>query len=247
MAKMNDKLDKILHSVENLTLRIDKFEKTIFSYGERLEELEGKFNTKFEEIDIRWEDQAETSELEILQAKLATIEESIKEQERTAVMQEAYKKRLNISIHDIPEPNNSVWESPIQILGAIQNFMKDGLLISDPLTTPLADYHRLPQRPVFRDGRKVTQPIIIELTTAPDKKRIFSSLKNITDYNERRRTQNHRTKYVTNHLSKSFQEEQKLLLPQFKKARKLNQKTVWRAENGHYNLYVNDTKVELSS
>ena len=91
---MNDKLDKILHSVKNLTLRNEELEKTI--YDERLDELEGKFNIKFEEIDIRLEDKAETSELEILQAKLATIEESIEEQERTAVMQESYEKRLNI-------------------------------------------------------------------------------------------------------------------------------------------------------
>ena len=121
MAKMNDKQDKILHSVENLTLRIDKLVNTTLSYGERLDELEGKFNIKFEEIDIRLEDKAETSELEILQAKSATIEESIKEQERTAVKQESYEKSLNISIHDISEPNNSEWESPIQFLGAIQN------------------------------------------------------------------------------------------------------------------------------
>ena len=38
---MNDKLDKILHFVENLTLKIDKLEKTILNYGERLDELEG--------------------------------------------------------------------------------------------------------------------------------------------------------------------------------------------------------------
>ena len=226
MAKMNDKLDKILHSVENLTLRIDKLEKTIglLSYGERLDELEGKFNTKFEEIDICLEDKAESSELEILQAKLATIEESIKEHERTAVMQESYEKRINILIHGIPEPNNSVWEIPIQTLGAIQSFMKDGLLISDPLTIPLADYHRLPQRPEFRDGRKITRLIIIKLTNAPHEKRIFSSLKNLKDYSERRRTQNQSTVYVTDHLPKSFLEERKLLLPQFRKARRLNKK-----------------------
>ena len=176
MAKMNVKLDKILHSVENLTLRIHKLEKTISNYGERLDELKCKLNTKFEEIDFRLEDEAETSELEILQAKLATTEETIKEQERTAVMPESYEKRLNILIHGIPEPNNNVWENSLQTLAAIQNFMKDGLLISDPLTIPLADYHRLPQRPVFRDGRKVTGPIIIKLTTAPDIKRIFSGL-----------------------------------------------------------------------
>ena len=38
---MNDKLGKMLHSVENLTLRFDKLEKTILNCGERLDELEG--------------------------------------------------------------------------------------------------------------------------------------------------------------------------------------------------------------
>ena len=67
MAEMN--LDKVLLCDENLTIRIDKLEKIILSFGERLDELEGKFNTKFEEIDICLETKAETSELEILQAK----------------------------------------------------------------------------------------------------------------------------------------------------------------------------------
>jgi len=31
----------------------------------------------------------------------------------------------------------------------------------------------------------------------------------------------------------------------FKEARRLYKKTFWRAENGHYALYVNNIKVEL--
>ena len=51
--------------------------------------------------------------------------------------------------------------------------MKDGLHISDPTSFPLADYHRLLQKPLFKNGIKVTRPIVIELTCAPDKRRIF--------------------------------------------------------------------------
>jgi len=39
--------------------------------------------------------------------------------------------------------------------------------------------------------------------------------------------------------------EQKLLL-YFKKARIAKKKTAWRAENGQYNLYIDNVKVEFS-
>ena len=58
--------------------------------------------------------------------------------------------------------------------------MKDGLLISESKSLPLADYHRLTQQPIFKLGRKTTRPIIIKLTNAADKRKIFSYLKNLT-------------------------------------------------------------------
>ena len=53
------------------------------------------------------------------------------------------------------------------------------------------------------------------------------------------------TVYITEHLPKLFQEERKLLMPYFKKARSLKQKTNWRAENGHYCLYIDNIKVDI--
>jgi len=43
-----------------------------------------------------------------------------------------------------------------------------------------------------------------------------------------------------------FQQEPKMILPYFKKARKENKKSQWRAENGHCTLYVDGIKVKLS-
>ena len=51
--------------------------------------------------------------------------------------------------------------------------------------------------------------------------------------------------YITEHLPKPFQKKKKLLLPAFKAARQQKKKTNWVAENGHYNLYINNVKYEL--
>ena len=107
--------------------------------------------------------------------------------------------------------------------------MKDGLLIFDLTSVPLADYHRLPQKPLFKNGIKMTRSNIIKLTCALDKGRINGNLENLKFYNNRRRDQNEPPIYITKHLPKLFQEEQKLLLPHFKKAKSMSQKTSWRA------------------
>ena len=67
-------------------------------------------------------------------------------------MTEFYEKRLNVLIGGIPESSDNVWEAPIKTLRLIHNFINDGLKISDPMAIQLADYHRLPQRPLFKNG-----------------------------------------------------------------------------------------------
>ena len=62
--------------------------------------------------------------------------------------------------------------------------MKDGLLIDDPSTISFADYHRLPQQPIFRNNYEVHRPIIIKLTNSTDKKLIYTELKNLKKNNE---------------------------------------------------------------
>ena len=123
--------------------------------------------------------------------------------------------------------------------------MKDGLKISDPMTIQLADYHRLPQTPVYKNGNRVNRPIIFKLTNAADKRRIFNNVKNLKSYNENRKEMSQGTVYITEHLPKLFQEERKLLMPYFKKARSLKQKNNWRAENGRYCLYIDNIKVDI--
>ena len=73
---------------------------------------------------------------------------------------------------------------------------------------------------------------------------IYSKLKNLKYYNEARKSQNKRPHYITEHLPKQFQLERKVLLPHFKEARRLNKKTSWKAENGHYNMYIDNAKFQ---
>ena len=123
--------------------------------------------------------------------------------------------------------------------------MKEGLNIANPSQITLADYHRLPQQPTYKNKVKINRPIVIKVTNASDKNLIFSNLKNLKAHNDRRRLQSLRSQYVTEHLPKSFQEERKSLLPAFKEARSQNKKNTWRAEKGHHNLYIDGKKFDL--
>ena len=77
-----------------------------------------------------------------------------------------------------------------------------------------------------------------------DQRIIFSKLKNLKYYNEARKSKNKQPHYITEHLPKQFQVERKALLPHFKEARRLNKKTSWKEENGHYNLYIDNVKFQ---
>ena len=50
--------------------------------------------------------------------------------------------------------------------------------------------------------------------------------------------------YVTEQSSETIS-TRKLLLPFFKEVKRRKQKTVWKAENGRYSLYIDDIKVDL--
>ena len=243
--KLNKKLDKVLEAISMLTSRIDNLEKTLLTVGARIDELEKKSNEKFEDIHICLNSKTDKDEVEELKIRLSILEEKNKQLETTAVMKESYEKRFNILIHGIPENSDNPWEAPIETLDRIHNFMNEGLKISNPMAIQLADYHRLPQRPLFKDGVRVNRPIIIKLMNAADKRHIFANVKHLKSYNQNKKMLNHSMVYITDHLPKLFQEERKLLMPYFKKANSLKKKTIWRAENGHYYLYVDNVKVDI--
>ena len=106
------------------------------------------------------------------------------------VVRESYDKRFNVLIHWLPEDPQNVWETPLQTLANIHKFMKEALLITDPTMITLADYHCLSQRSIYKEKLRVDRPIIIKLTNAAAKRRIFANLKYLKTFNETRREQN---------------------------------------------------------
>ena len=254
-SDINDKFSEILscitaltHKVEslnsNLEAKVDKLDSKLDKFDKRLNELEEQCKSKLEQLDDNLVEKADNCELEELGAAVQKLEESKQEHDKMEFMRESYDKRFNVLIHGLLEDPQNVWETPLQTLAQIHKFMKEALLITDPTMITLADYHRLPQRPIYKEELRVHGPIIIKLTNAADKRRIFTNLKYLKTFNETRREQNQRPAYVTEHLPKQFQNERKLL-PFFNEARKRKQTTMWKPVDGHYALYIDGNKVEL--
>ena len=175
------------------------------------------------------------------------MEDSKKDQKASTVMKESHEKRLNILIHGVQESPVNAWERPDETLVRVYDFMKAGLQIKDPIEIALADCHRLPQSTIFNNRKeKLTRPIIIKLINAMDKRRIFRNLHNLKPYNQLRRLSQQSAVYVTEYLPKQFQEERKQLLPRFNEAKRLSKKTFWKAEDGHYALYIDKISWELA-
>ena len=105
----------------------------------------------------------------------------------------------------------------------------------DPKSISLVDIHRLPQRPIVKQGSNITRPIVIKLATAMDKHTVMSNLKNLKAYNLKKQVgfdnkhfhadSSHRNSsvFITDHLPKEFYKRKKLM-PAFKSACKSHKK-----------------------
>ena len=118
-------------------------------------------------------DTASDRDLEELYEQLHYLEYAEKDRQTTAIMQESYDKRLNVLFHGLEENSNSAWETRDETLKILQNFMKEGLNIANPSQIALADYHRLPREPTYKNKVKINRPIILKVTNAFDKNLIF--------------------------------------------------------------------------
>ena len=165
-------------------------------------------------------------------------------------MKESYSKRLNILIHGLPENEESPWEKRETTLEIYKTFLKNGLQIQDRSEIRIADI-RLPQRPVYRNKKRKCRPIVVKLTSAMDKSKIFRLTKHLKEYNDSNceassssgSQSTERTVYITDHLPRIFYLQKQQLMKDFKAARKADLKTMWKVEDGSYNLYVDGVKV----
>ena len=160
-------------------------------------------------------------------------------------MQESYDKRMNTLIHGIKEDDDNVWEKRERTREKFQDFFVNGLKINDPEDVEFVDLHRLPQHPVKVGGKSVHRPIIVKLLIINDKNLIFKNARNLRDYNNARIISDNHSPYVfmTEHLPKRFQLQRKFLTKAYKEAREKNQKTVWKAVDGNYALFVDGRKI----
>ena len=231
-------MDNLIKAVE-LTIRLDNLDGKFDSLSERLNKLENKLEHKYVELE-----EAVETKLADVKERLRKLEKFQIDAEKAALMQDSYNKRLNILIHGVEENERSVWENYEETLQKFENFLTKALDI-DPDNVEIADIHRLPQKPVIRQGAKVIRPIIVKLSNAMDKAQIFSNLNRLKTFNETRKKEGKGTVYVTEHLPKQFIQQKKLLLPVFKRAKANKKKTSWRVENGEYAFYVHNKKVQL--
>ena len=112
-------------------------------------------------------------ELNAILKRLTQLENKDKSEETDAIMRESYSWRLNLLIHGVNESsvgNNSVWETRKVTKTLLDQCITDGLKL-DPASLPFIDFRRLPRKPVIKNGKKMTRPIIVKLGSAFDKKR----------------------------------------------------------------------------
>ena len=140
-------------------------------------------------------------------------------------MCDLYSKRLNILIHGLNKPKEA-WETTTQTKTVLTNFFTEGLEI-DLNSLSLIDFHiYLPQRPIFKQGQKVTRPIILKLVNAFDKRLILKAASKLKKYNMQDSghslSSNEKTSksvYITKHLPHLLYQQKKKLLPLFKEAK----------------------------
>ena len=164
---------------------------------------------------------------------------------KESFMREVYQKRFNILVHELDETENPQ-ETREKSKEIFDNFLLTGLKI-DPSQIHPVDIHRLPQRPIYNNHKKITRPLIIKLPDTFEKHLIMSSLGNLKDYNHAR-NQNNSVKqppvFITEHLPQLFQKHRKMLMPQFKRARRERKRTYWKPVDGLYCLFVDNVKFE---
>ena len=114
-------------------------------------------------------------------------------------------------IHGLEEVPNQAWETRNQTKTVYDTFLSE-VLDLNPSDIPIADIHRLPQRPIFKAGKKITRPIIVKLTNDLDKSLILSQLKKLKQYNAKRTENNQSRKpfFNTKHLSPIFQQQKSI-------------------------------------
>ena len=162
----------------SLEEKLDKYDDNIAEFNERL----AKQDNKIKNISNDLEEKVFLTDCHELRDRIARLEFERNEANKLELQRESYSKRLNYLIHGLEEVGSSAWETKTQTLDIFNKFMTDGLGF-DPKSISLVDIHRLPQRPIVKQGSNITRPIVIKIAAAIDKHIVMSNLKNLKAYN----------------------------------------------------------------
>ena len=177
MTSLENKLDAILTAIDNLTTRIGKVENKMDNFESRLNEIETGLKLRIVQLEANVKSLPSNEEYKNLEKKINYLEHALQNKSKVDLMRESYSKRLNLLIHGLEETKEA-WETKSQTKTTLTKFFSEGLHL-DLNSISLVDCHRLPQRPVFKEGQKITGPIIIKQTNAFDKSVIFNSASNL--------------------------------------------------------------------
>ena len=193
------RLDKIDYNMKNIDVRISNNAKKLDNLSFCLDLLELEFETKCEEIDKLKLSKAEAASIEEQKERIVFLETFKLNYENTKIMQESYDERLNFLVHGVKEDSDNVWEKRDKTIKKFEQFLPNGLKITDPNDVEYVDIHRLPQHPAKRNGKTVHRPIIVKILTMSDKYEIFKNAKNLKDYNNQLKedNSNNPTVYIT--------------------------------------------------
>ena len=152
---MERQIGEIREILEKLSSRLVSMENKIEDLGQKILNMESVFSDKILALEKNMEMKADTSALAEIEKRLQTLEKVKNEQETNLVMQESYEKRLNILIHGLDENPTLAWEKVDETRKIVENFLSDGLQISNPSSISFVDLHRLPQRSIYRNRKKL--------------------------------------------------------------------------------------------
>ena len=112
------------------------------------------------------------------------------EAKKASLKNELKSKRLNVIFHGIDEDPANVWETRKESEKILKSLLVNQLKIEHGNDIDFSDVHRLPQHSLYKNGNRITRPIIVKLTNMWNKKAIYRSLSALKSVNETRKSAN---------------------------------------------------------
>ena len=167
-------------------------------------------------------------------------------QDNEQVLSEYHTKKYNMVINNMPEESGT-WESNTDSIDKVHDFFRDILGVENADNMRFVNAHRMGLRKTIEDpgtgAKLLTRPIIVRFGCMPDKEKVQKKLTALRNYNRDIPYHKHRV-FVTDQLPRRMDEQRKLLVQQFRNARKNKIKAKWSVDkHGNYCLYINNEQV----